>query len=88
MSRMHDDELKESLRSEAARWHPPRGADLRDLMERVERDAMRPVFQVSMFATAALAVLLLACLAIVGVPSIFPGAEEIRAHLIGVQSLR
>lgn len=88
MSGMHEDELQAKLRSEAAGWHPPRGADLRDLMQRVERDAMRPVFRVSLFASAALGVVLLACVLIVSVPSLFPGADAVRAHLLGVQSVR
>lgn len=88
MSDMREDEVHGRLQAEIGGWHPHRGADLRDLMQRVERRAMRPVFLVSLAGSAALAVVFLVCIAIVSVPSLFPGAEAIRAHLIGVPTVR
>jgi len=42
----------------------------------------------SMAGTAALALVFVLCVAIVSLPSLFPGAEAIRAHLLGVPSIR
>jgi hypothetical protein len=88
MSEVRDEEVHGQLRAEVGAWHPERGADLRDLMRRVEREAMRPVFLASLAGTAALAVVLVLCVAIVSLPSLFPGAEAIRAHLLGIPSTR
>lgn len=81
---MDEEQLKRSLQARSAEWRPRRGADLEDLLRRVERRAMRPVFMVSLAGTAALGLVFLACLAIVGLPDLFPGAGSIREHLLGV----
>lgn len=88
MSEVRDEDVHGQLRAEMGAWHPARGADLRDLMRRVEREAMRPVFLASLAGTAALALVFVLCVAIVSLPSLFPGAEAIRAHLLGVPSIR
>ncbi len=88
MSEMREDEVQGRLRAEIGGWRPRRGADMRDLMQRVERQAMRPVYMVAVAGSAALAVVLVLCIAIASVPSLFPGAEAIRAHLLGVPTIR